>query len=162
MYDYGASSNIITKGIMQRLGLKVTRPYHNVCAMDSREIETHGIIIDLLVKLAFRPNFAFKMDVLVIDVPNAWGMLLSRKWGAQMGGCLNMDLTFATIPYPPPSTENFRLFRETERKYHIEDPKEPMNEFICQMSDMGNFSICSNFLALVEEKFKDEKISNKA
>jgi ribonuclease HI len=57
---------------------------------------------------------------------------------------------------------NFRLFRETKRKYHIGDPKEPMNEFICQMSDMDNFSICSNFLALVEEKFKHEKISNKA
>jgi hypothetical protein len=49
MYDSGASSNIITKGIMQRLGLKVTRPYHNLCAMDSREIETHGIIIDFPV-----------------------------------------------------------------------------------------------------------------
>jgi hypothetical protein len=130
MYDSGASSNIITKGIMQRLGLKITRPYKNVCAMDSREIETHGIIIDLPVKLAFHPNFALKMDVLVIDVPNAWGMLLSRKWGAHMGSCLNMDLTFATIPYPPPSTENFRLFRETERKYHIEDPKEQFNEFL--------------------------------
>jgi hypothetical protein len=43
MYDSGASSNIITKGIMQRLGLKITRPYYNVCAMDSREIGTHGI-----------------------------------------------------------------------------------------------------------------------
>jgi ribonuclease HI/transposase InsO family protein len=162
MYDSGASSNIITKGIMQRLGLKVTRPYQNICAMDSREIETHGIIIDMPVKLAFHPDFTFKMDVLVIDVPAAWGMLLSRKWGAHMGGCLNMDLTFATIPYPPPSTENFRLFREKERKYHIEDPKEQFNEFICQTSDMGNFSICSNFLAPVEEKFKDEKETNKA
>jgi hypothetical protein len=37
MYDSRASSNIITKGIMQRLGLKVIRPYHIVCAMDSRE-----------------------------------------------------------------------------------------------------------------------------
>jgi hypothetical protein len=130
--------------------------------MDTREIETHGIIIDLRVKLAFHTEFAFKMDVLVIDVPNAWGMLLSRKWGAHMGACLNMDLTFATIPYPPPSTENFRLFREVERKYHIKDPKEKFNEFLCQTSDMGKFSICSNFLASAEEKFKDEKESNKA
>jgi hypothetical protein len=82
------------------------------------------------VKLAFHPEFTFKMDVLVIDVPSAWGMLLSRKWGAHMGGCLNMDFSFATIPYPPPSTENFRLFREKERKYHIEDPKEQFNEFL--------------------------------
>ena len=162
MYDLGASSNIITKGIMQRLGLKITRPYHNVYVMDYREIETRGIIIDLPVKLAFRLDFAFTTDVLVIDVQDAWGMLLSRKWGAHMGGCLNMDLTFATIPYPPPSTENFRLFRETERKYHIENPKEPFNEFLCQVSNMGNFSICSNFLAPTQEKFKDEKASNKA
>jgi hypothetical protein len=27
---------------------------------------------------------------------------------------------------------------------------------------MGNFSICSNFLAPAEENFKDEKESNKA
>jgi hypothetical protein len=71
MYDSGASSNIITKGIMQILGLKVTIPYHNVCAMDSREIENRGIIIDLSVKLAFRLDFSFKMDVLVIDVSDS-------------------------------------------------------------------------------------------
>jgi hypothetical protein len=53
-------------------------------------------------------------------------MLHSRKWGAHMGGFLNMDLTFASIPYAPPSIENFRLFRETKTKYHIEDPKEPI------------------------------------
>ena len=52
MYDSGASSNIITKNVMNMLNLKITRPYHNVCAMDSREIETHGIILNLQVKLA--------------------------------------------------------------------------------------------------------------
>jgi hypothetical protein len=89
-------------------------------------------------------------------------MLLSRKWGAHMGGYLNIDLNFSTIPYPPPSTKSFRLFRETERKYHIEDPKEKFNEFLCQVSNMGDFSICSNFLAPFQDKFKDEKVSNKA
>jgi hypothetical protein len=74
--------------------------------------------------------------------------------GSSHGWLLNMDLTFATIPYPPPSTENFKLFREKERKYHIEDPKEQFNEFICQTSDMGNFSICSNFLGPVKKNLK--------
>jgi hypothetical protein len=79
-----------------------------------------------------------------------------------LGSCINMDLSFATIPYPPPSTESFRIFREKERKYHIEDPKEKFNEYICQTFEMENFSICSNFLAPTEKKFKDEKESNKA
>jgi ribonuclease HI len=33
-----------------------------------------------------------------------------------------------------------------------------MNEFIYHVSDMGSYSICSNFLAPVKEKFKEEKI----
>jgi ribonuclease HI len=162
MYDSGPSSNIMTKNIMERLGLKVTRPYHNVCAMDSREIETHGVIIDLQVNLVLYPNIAFKMDVLVIDVPDAWGMLLSRKWAATIGGCIQMDLSYATIPLLSPSSGSVRLLREKERKFHIEDPKEPMNKFVYHVTDMGRFLVCSNFLAPVKEKFKDEKINDKA
>ena len=88
MYELGASSNIITKNVMNMLNLKVTRPYHNVCAMDSREFETHGINLNLQVKLADYPNITFPMDILVIDVPDARGMILSRKWVATMGGTI--------------------------------------------------------------------------
>ena len=44
MLDSGSSSNITTKKVMEQLNLKITRPYHNVCAMDSREVEVVGII----------------------------------------------------------------------------------------------------------------------
>jgi hypothetical protein len=154
MYDSGASSNIITKNVMNMLNLKITRPYHNVCAMDSREVETHGIILNLQVKLAAYPNITFPMDILVIDVPDAWGMLLSRKWVATLGGTLQMDLSYATIP----SSENsfVKLHREKERKFHVEDPKEPMNEFVYHMHEIGNYEIPSDFLAPVKERFKDE------
>ena len=33
-----------------------------------------------------------------------------------------------------------------------------MNEFLCEMSEMGNYSICSNFLLPAKEKFKEEKV----
>jgi hypothetical protein len=50
MYDFGASSNIITKNVIELLNLKISILYHNVCAMDSREIEVDGIIVNLQVK----------------------------------------------------------------------------------------------------------------
>jgi len=37
------------------------------------------------------------MEIIVIDVSNDWGMLLSRKWLAYIGGKLQMDLLYATI-----------------------------------------------------------------
>ena len=57
-----------------------------------------------------------------------------------MGGNIQMDLSYATIPV----SENafVKLHKENERKFHIEDP----NEFLCEMSEMGNYSIFSNFL----------------
>jgi hypothetical protein len=41
-----------------------------------------------------------EMDIVVINVPDAWGMLLSRKIAADLGGNIQMDLTYATIPTP--------------------------------------------------------------
>ena len=38
------------------------------------------------------------MDVVVIDVLHNWGMLLSRKWAATLGGYIQMDWKYATIP----------------------------------------------------------------
>ena len=98
IYDSGTSSNVITKKIMDRLNLNITRPYKNVYAMDSREVEVIGIIFGLKLKLTAYPQITFQMDILVIDVPDAWGMLLSRKWGAALGGNIHMDISYATIP----------------------------------------------------------------
>jgi hypothetical protein len=66
------------------------------------------------------------MDVVVIDVPDAWGMLLSRKWAATLGGSLQMDLSYATIPI---GDEGYAtLYNEPRIKNHVEDPN---NEDAC-------------------------------
>ena len=36
MFDSGASSSIMTTKVIEIFFLKITRPYHNVCSMDSR------------------------------------------------------------------------------------------------------------------------------
>jgi hypothetical protein len=141
---------------MELLNLKISRPYHNVCAMDSIEIKVHGTIVNLQVKLGAYLGITFPMDMLIIDVPDVWGMLLSRKWDATLGVHIQTDLSYATIP----SYENsfVKLHREKERKFHVEDPKEPMNEFVYHMNDIENYAICSNFIELVKEKLKEEKV----
>jgi hypothetical protein len=90
----------MTKKAMEPLNLRISRPYHNICAMDSKTIEVHGLIKGLQAHLAAFPDIMIEMDIVVIDVPNARGMLLSRKIVANLGGNLQMDLTYATISTP--------------------------------------------------------------
>jgi ribonuclease HI len=156
MLDSGASSNVITKKVMEQLNLRISRPYHNICTMDSKTIEVHGLIKGLQVHLAIFPDIMLEMDIVVIDVPDVWGMLLNRKAVADLGGNLEMDLSYATLPTPNGST--FKLNREVYRRYHIEDPRNPKNKLEYKEEDLGNYAILSNSFVPLVEDVQDDRV----
>jgi hypothetical protein len=84
--------------VMQQLGLKVTRPYRNVCGFESKAIPTHGVIENVEICLKEYPEKVIHMDIVVMDILDVWGMLLSRKFASKLGGTLEMDLTYVNIP----------------------------------------------------------------
>jgi hypothetical protein len=63
MLDSGASTNVIY--------LKTTRPYGNVCGIDSRRVEVLGVCEDVEVFLIDFPYINVLIDILVINIPNA-------------------------------------------------------------------------------------------
>jgi hypothetical protein len=83
---------------MECLGLNDFEAIKNICSMDSREVKVCLLIKDLQVLLATHQDICLVMDVVVIDVPDVWGMLLSRKWVVDLEGSIQMDLSYATIP----------------------------------------------------------------
>jgi len=42
MLDSGAATNVMPLTSVSALGLEITRPYGNVCGIDSKEIKVHG------------------------------------------------------------------------------------------------------------------------
>jgi hypothetical protein len=94
MLDTGVGANMMSLKVMLQMGLKVTRPYRNVCGFESKSIPTHGVIENIKVQLKEFPEKTIRIDIIVVDVPDVWGMLLSRNFGAMIGGSLEMDLTF--------------------------------------------------------------------
>jgi hypothetical protein len=156
MLDSGASSNVMTKKVMEQLNLRISRPYHNICALDSQTIEVFGLIKGLQVYLAVCPDIMIEMDIVVIDAPDVWGMLLNRKAAADLGGSLQMDLSYATLPTPDGGT--FKLTREVYRKYHVEDPKNPKNELKYDDEGLGNYAIFSNSIVPLEDKVQENEL----
>ena len=125
--------------------------------MDSRQVKVEGMIENQLVRLAKYPDIQITMDILVIDVPDKWGMLLSRKWGATLGGSIQMDWTYATI-----SASEFslvKLYSEKEKRHHVENPQRPLNEYAYHTDEHGTYQINSTFLEPLQEEIKNEKLS---
>lgn len=126
MLNSSASTNVMTKKVMEQLNLRILRPYHNICSMDSRKVEVLGVVKYLQVALANYPYRIITMDIAAIDAPEVWGMLLSTKFAANLGGSIQMDLSYATIPAT--AGDMVRLYREVERRYHAEVTKKLEND----------------------------------
>jgi hypothetical protein len=98
MLDSGVSHNVMPKFIMEKLGLDIIIPYQDLYSFDSSKVKCLGMFKDLVVNLAQIPGKRILMDVVIVDVPTKYGMLLSRSWGAKFRGSLQLDMTYALIP----------------------------------------------------------------
>jgi hypothetical protein len=82
-----------------------------------------GCVKDVEVFLIDFPHISILMDILVIDVPDAWGMLLSRTWSSTLGGFLSMNLTHAYIPMGDGTYEILHNREKNDR--HVMDLRGP-------------------------------------
>jgi ribonuclease HI len=160
MLDSGASHNLIPNIIMEKLGLEITRPYQYLYSFDSRKVKCLGMIKDLVVNLAQVPMKSILMDVVVFDVPAKYGMLLSRYWGAKLGGSVQLDMTYATIPIF--GRKFTRLYSETRLAYIVSDPQN-LNNYLVYVVDqyLGNCILSIDDDFCIEEENQKIAISKK-
>jgi hypothetical protein len=107
------------------LGLEITRPYQDLYSFDSRKVKCEGMIKYLVFTLSQLPAKSIMMDVVVVDVPINYGMLLSRSWEGKLGGSMQMDMTYAIVLVF--GGDQRRLYRETKFSYVVSDQNHPIN-----------------------------------
>jgi hypothetical protein len=98
MLESESSVNMIILKVMNQLGLEVTGTYANVCGFESKGIKVYDLMEGLEVNIVGYLDFPIVMDVIFVDVPDTWGMILSREWATTLGRSLQMDLSYVTIP----------------------------------------------------------------
>lgn len=142
MFDSGASHNLMPKAIMEKLGLDITRKYHDLYSFDSSWVKCFGLIKDLVVSLDQIPAKNVLMDVVVADIPPRFGMLLSRSWGAKLKGTLQLDFSYATIPV---FGQMRKLYWEKKMKYMITSKEKPINHRVNYVhTDLESFVLFAN------------------
>jgi hypothetical protein len=97
------------------------------------------------------------MDVVIADIPLKYGFLLSRSWGAKLGGSLQLDMTYAMIPIF--GGQFTRLYRETRLAYTVSDPQNPNSYHVYVTDqDLGNciLSFDGGVNNCIEENFVEE------
>lgn len=156
MIDSQASNNVMPIKIMEAMGLTLDTAQGKFYAMDSREVPVVGTIRALPYKLTQYLDKYLVMTILVADIPPHFGMLLSRKWSASMGGNMQCDFSFATFSI---DGKDVKIERESKLPHMIEHgPIENMTCFIDSGIDefrVEEFSSnCDKPIALIDTKIK--------
>jgi hypothetical protein len=136
MLDSGVDANMMSLKVMQQLGLKVTQPYRNVCGFESKAITTHGVVENVEVCLKEYPKKVIHNDIVIVDVPDVWGMLLSRKFATMLGGTLEMDLTYVNLPLKNGIIGHLPNVPVTGT--HVQETSHPVKNNKAQEQFMGN------------------------
>jgi hypothetical protein len=79
MLNYGASHNLMTKIVMEKLGLEITWPYHHLYSFDARKVKCYGMIKDMVVTLSQLHVNRIMMDMVVSNVLSNYGMFCPKN-----------------------------------------------------------------------------------
>ena len=124
------------KVVVESLGLEVTRTYKDLYSFDSKRVKCLGLIKDMVVTLNKLSSKTIVMDVVVVDIPPKFGVLLSRSWNSKLKGSLQMDMSYATIPVPDGSR---RLYSEKRTPYVVSSQDKPEVHHIYAVdTDLGS------------------------
>jgi hypothetical protein len=125
--------------VMQQLGLDISQPYQNMCESESKPITVCGLINNIRVSLDAFPDISFVIDVVIIDVPSIWGILLSKELVTNLEWIFQMDGSSATIPHPEGGL--ITLYKEPITRCLVESPKSPMDQIFFLEDRTGNLFI---------------------
>ena len=58
-----------------------------------------GEINSVTIRLASDPRIVQRIDILIADIPEFYGLILSRDWSAKLNGYISTDYSHMWLPY---------------------------------------------------------------
>jgi hypothetical protein len=144
LVDSGASSNVMPLSICKTLNVVPLKSDKHVIQLDKTEVKVIGEPNDVMIRIATHPKFLQVIDIIVVDIPEAYGLLLSRDWSENLIRYFIID--WDNLWFPLKGHKNMiRIDRERYMKHTVTD-LETLNEpSSMDFPMLGNYSYDSYF-----------------
>jgi hypothetical protein len=141
LVDTGAKNNIIPLTVMEALGMNCSKYYktsESIYAINLRKVSTYEEIKDFYAWIIDAPHIITIFNIIVVDLPPTYGVVMGRYWSSMIGGYIMNDGSYMML-----------LGKEGEM---IKVPRDPIKPFSFKKKDnelmeyyvhakIGNYSI---------------------
>jgi hypothetical protein len=84
--------------VCNKLGVVPLKRDKHVIQLDRTQIKVMGELKDVMIRIAIHPSFMQGIDIIVVDIPEAYGLLLSQYWSKKMNGYFSIDWAHLWLP----------------------------------------------------------------
>lgn len=93
LVDFGASTSMMSLSICQTLGLTPTNYLKRLTQLDKIEVNIVGELTNIHMQLASDPRIQYYIGIQVVEIPDTYGMVLSRVWSKTLNGYMDIDFS---------------------------------------------------------------------
>ena len=86
--------------------------------MDRIDVKVIGEMEDVLIRLASDDRVCQVINIVVADIPDAYGLVLSRNWSAKLNGYFASDWSHLWLPYKG-SPNQIKVLGEPHMKHNV-------------------------------------------
>jgi len=86
MVDSGASSNVMSLSVCQKINEELQRYSLKIIQLDRTNVKVISELKNVLVRLSSNTKAYQIIDIIVIDILEMYGLFLSRDWSEQLHG----------------------------------------------------------------------------
>ena len=103
-----------------------------------------GELKDVMLRIEIHPKFVQLIDIIVVDILEAYGLLLSRDWSEKLNGYLSMEWAHLWLPLKG-HTDMIMIDREIYVKHTVTDLEAFNEPLSIDFPVLGNYSSDSDF-----------------
>ena len=140
MVDSGASTNVIPFSVAKKLNAEIQKSEIKIIQLDSSRVQVIGELRDVLIRLSANPVVHQIIDVIVVDIPEAYGLLLSRDWSKKLKGYFATDWSHLWLPHKGEANK-IKVNREPYMKHTVTELNSPNEAVSGSNGPDGNYCI---------------------
>ena len=88
-----------------------------IIQLDRKKMKVVGEMNDVLIRLAVDERVCQFIDIMVVDIPKAYGLILSREWSSKLNGYFATNWSHLWFPYNN-YQNHIKVMREPHMKYN--------------------------------------------
>jgi hypothetical protein len=112
--------------VCQKINAEVEPSSLKIIQLDRTDVKVMGELKNVLIRLSSNPKVHQFIDIIVVDIPEVYGMFLSRDWSEQLHGYFATDWSHLWLPENG-KPNKIRVNRERYLKFTVTDLNDPMS-----------------------------------